>query len=330
MLKVGLISAWHVHAEGYADLLRKSENVKIAAVWDEDPIRGEKWAKSLGATWISDYDKFLAEGDFTAVVCNSPTTMHLELLSKAAKAKKHIFTEKLLATNVAECEQLCKAILDNGVIFTVSLPVRMASYVLYVRKLIEDGVLGRVTGGRFRRSHSGVSDNWLPEYWYDVSKTGGGAMMDLGAHPVYVLSFLLGEPKRIAGLTSNIYGTTSDENAIGLIEFEDGVIATAETAFVTYGVPDILEIYGTSGSVFVRGGEVQVVTKVAAELGISSYTPAANAMPAVREEPLLQFVEACINNSGTPEFLGTRDALVMTKIIEAIYQSDETGVTVTL
>ena len=330
MLKIGLISAWHVHAEGYANLLRENKDVEITAVWDEDSIRGEEWAKSLGATWISDYDKFLSEGDFTAVVCNSPTTMHPELLTKAAEAKKHIFTEKLLATNVAECEQLCKAILDNGVIFTVSLPVRMASYVLYVRKLIQEGTLGRVTGGRFRRSHSGVSDNWLPNYWYDVSKTGGGAMMDLGAHPVYILSFLLGEPKRISGLTSNVYGTTSDENAIGLIEFEDGVIATAETAFVTYGVPDILEIYGTEGSVFVRGGEVRVVTKAAAALGIDAYAPGMNVMPASKAEPLLQFVEACLNNSGTPEFLGTHDALVMTKIIEAIYRSDETGATVKL
>lgn len=65
---------------------------------------------------------------------------------------------------------------------------------------MDKGALGRITGARFRRSHGGVSGRRLPDYWFDTSLTGGGAMMDLGAHPVYILSFLFGAPKRIGGL----------------------------------------------------------------------------------------------------------------------------------
>lgn len=327
MLNVGFISAWHVHADGYARELQNSGKVEIKAVWDFDKARGTQFAEKFGAEFISDYDEFLSRSDIQAVICNSPTTMHPELLEKAAAAKKHIFTEKLLAVTTEECQKLCTAIENSGITFTISLPLRMDAKMMYAKKLVEEGKLGRVSGARMRRSHSGVSDNWLPEYWYDVSMTGGGAMMDLGAHPVYVLSFLFGKPKRLSCLASNLYGTSSDENTIAVAEFEGGILGTCETSFVTYGVPDILEIYGTEGSLFIRGNDVRLVSKALKEQGVEAASPV---MPEKKPSPLMQFVEACLNGTGTPEYLGTADALTMTAMIEAAYASDKSGKTMIL
>lgn len=50
-------------------------------------------------------------------------------------------------------------------------------------------------GRSTRDAHSGVSGDWLPEYWFDKSKAAGGAMMDLGCHPMYLLAYFLGKPK---------------------------------------------------------------------------------------------------------------------------------------
>ena len=210
MLNIGLVSSWHVHAAGYVRELQASGKVHIAALWDENPEKGRERAAEWKTEFEGDYDKFLARGDFSAVICSSPTTMHPLLLSKAAAAKKDIFTEKLLAVSIAEAEKLAEDIRKAGVIFTISLPLRCSPAVLYVKELVDSGSLGRVTGARFRRSHSGVSDKWLPDYWFDLSLTGGGAMMDLGAHPVYLLTFLLGQPKRLSGFTTNPFGTSSD------------------------------------------------------------------------------------------------------------------------
>jgi predicted dehydrogenase len=251
--------------------------------------------------------------------------MHPVLLSKAAAAGKDIFTEKLITTTAADAEKLAAEIKKAGVIFTVSLPLRSSSQILCVKELVDKGALGRVTGARFRRSHSGVSDHWLPDYWFDTSLTGGGAMMDLGAHPVYVLSFLFGAPKRVSGMCSRPFGTSSDENTIGLAEFKDGIIGTMETAFVTYGVPDTLEVYGTEGSVLMYGGDLRIATKALDGLSFESARPK---MPRGRPSPLMQFVDACINRSGSPEYLGIDDAVLMTRIIEAIYKSDEGGQTI--
>jgi predicted dehydrogenase len=328
MLNVGIISAWHVHAKDYVRELRESGKVHFSALWDEDPERGRSMAAQWQVEFEGDYEKFIARDDFSAVICTSPTTMHRELLCKAAEAKKDIFTEKLLAATSAEAEQIAAAIRRGGRIFTISLPLRANPQVLYIKNLVDKGALGRVTGARFRRSHGGVSDRWLPDYWFDTALTGGGAMMDLGAHPVYILSFLFGAPKRISGLTSNPFGTSSDENALGIAEFQGGVLGVMETAFVTFGVPDLLEVYGTDGSVFMKGPELRVTTKTLEGLRLKDAAP--GSLPPGRPSPVIQFAEACINRSGSPEYLGLEDALVMTRMIEAIYQSDKSGRTIKL
>jgi len=320
MLNIGLISKWHVHAGGYAKELQRDPRTRIAAVWDEDPERGAKWAQELGAPFYADYDEFLA-GEIQAVVCDSPTTWHEKLLVKAANAGKHIFTEKLLAPDTAGAEAIAAAVREAGVTFTISLPCMGSPTVLYVKKLIEQGKLGQVTGARFRRSHNGV--NWLPEYWFDLKQSGGGALMDLGAHPVYVLGGLFGVPKRVTALMTELFGTGSDENTIALAEFEGGILGTMETAFVTQGVPDLLEVYGTKGAVFVRDG------KVAKNTGMGLRTVPARSLPAGKPGPLSQFIQACLDGVAEPEGLGLEDGILMTKITEAAYAADKSGRTVT-
>ena len=331
MLNVGLISTWHVHTNDYVRQLKECGKVRIVSLWDENPEKGKKAAAEWNIDFDENYDKFISRRDFSAVVCDAPTAMHPKLLSKAAAAGKDIFTEKVLAISAAEAVTLAEEIRKAGVIFTISLPLRSDPKILYIKQLSDTGALGRITGARFRRSHSGVSDHWLPDYWFDASMTGGGAMMDLGAHPVYVLSFFFGAPKRISGMMTRPFGTSSDENTIAVAEFKDGILAVMETAFVTYGVPDLLEVYGTEGSVFMQGDEIKVSSKSLDAISFNSAKP--GRLPAARAQPVIQFVDACINKtgaSGSPEYLGLDDAVLMTRIIEAVYQSDKSGQAVKL
>lgn len=327
MLNIGILGIWHVHTDDYVRHVREGNLAAITAIWDEDPEAGRVWARENGVEFAADLDMLLARPNIDAVLCNAPTTCHAQVLVKAAKAGKHIFTEKLLAPTVAECEAICQAVEAAGVVCVVSLPLLSSPWVQYTKQLIESGKLGRVTGARMRRSHSGVSDGWLPERWFDVSRSGGGAMMDLGAHPVYVLAYLLGAPVRVTGLMTSPYGTSSDENAITLVEFEGGALATCETGFITFGVPDLLEVYGTEGAVFVRDGVVNVFTKSMQQLGMAVGAPAR--LPEALPSPLENFVHACLGGF-VPQNVGPRDALAMTQIIETAYRSNEQGKTITL
>ena len=84
MLKIAMLSKWHVHAEGYARDLLATGKTEITCVWDEKPERGAEWAQRLGVDFVSDIDVLLARDDVDAVCCDTPTTMHTEILIKAA------------------------------------------------------------------------------------------------------------------------------------------------------------------------------------------------------------------------------------------------------
>ena len=101
MLRVAMISKWHVHAAEYAGRLSKMEDVQITCVWDEEPARGRAWAEELGADFEENLDALLARPDVDAVCIDTPTNMHKEVMIKAAKAGKHIVCGGTTSTVVA-------------------------------------------------------------------------------------------------------------------------------------------------------------------------------------------------------------------------------------
>ena len=175
-------------------------------VWDEIPERGQAWAKELGTAFEPDLDKLLARDDVDAVCIDTPTNMHKDSMIKAAKAGKHIYTEKVMCLNVKDCDEVIKAVEENHVVFTISLPQRAWPKFLFIKQAIESGVMGDVTVLRCRNCHDGALAGWLPDYWYDPETTGGGAMMDLGAHPMYLSAWMLGNPVRIQSMFTNKTG----------------------------------------------------------------------------------------------------------------------------
>ena len=321
MLKVAMLSKWHVHAGGYANTVKNDPNAEITVVWDENKERGEAWAKELGCDFEPCIDTLLARSDVDAVVCDNPTTAHADIMIKAANAGKHIFTEKALAPTVAECLKVKEAVEKNGVTFVISLPQRGRSSVQFAKRMMDDGAFGQVTYIRFRDAHSGVSGNWLPDYWYEAKDTAGGAMMDLGCHPMYLLAYLCGEPKRITALFNAPLGSKIDENAVATIEFKNGIIGVAETGFDSYSSPQTLEIYGTQGSLIAHGDDdVRFTSSKLRGIVNGFFKPD---LPRSKPQPIVQFIDACVKGTGAPADLGIDDAIALTQLLENSYIADK-------
>ena len=320
MLKVAMLSKWHVHAGGYANTVKNSGKAEIAAVWDDDAARGEAWAKELGCEFVPCLDTLLAREDIEAVVCDAPTTAHHDILVKAAKAGKHIFTEKALCPTVAECLDVKAAVEEAGVTFVISYPQRGRPCVQFAKKMIAEGAFGDVTLIRTRDAHSGVSGNWLPDYWFEKKDAAGGAMMDLGCHPMYLLAYFLGKPKRVTGMFTAPYGKPVDENAVAIAEFANGALGVAETGFVSHNSPQTLEIYGTKGSMIAHGEDVQFSSQKLNGIVGGFLKPD---LPRAKKSPLEQFLDAVIDGTGSPEGLGVDDAIALTELLENSYKGDE-------
>lgn len=317
MINVALISAWHVHAGEYFERINKNPNAKITAVWDENPKRGKEWAAKGNATFYENYDALLADPSIDAVVITSPTNLHAELMVKAAKAGKHIFTEKVVAITPADAREIQKAVKESGVHFTICFPHEAERQFLSIRQIIESGVLGRITYAKFRKAHTGSIDNWLPPHFYDREMCGGGAMMDLGAHPMYLLPWVLGKPLSVSSVFTDMTNRGVEDNAVSAIEFEGGAIGVSETGFVSWGNPLVFEISGTDGWLLMTDGDVKYHTRTSGDWIIPD-------LPAPGKHPIDYFVDSVVNN--TPNTLYTIDeAVALTDLMNAAYRSAEKG-----
>lgn len=316
MLNVAMLSKWHVHAAGYARELMAMDDVNVTCIWDEDAERGAAWAKELGVAFEADLDELLRRPDVDAVAVNCPTAMHPEVIIKAARAGKHIFTEKVLALTVRECDEIAKAINEAGVKFCISFPQRCWGRNKYIKHMVESGALGQVTVMRARDAHDGSLRNWLPDYWYDRDMTGGGAMMDLGAHPMYLASWMMGRPRRIQSMFNNITGRAVEDNSVCTIEFENGAIVISETSLVAPMNPKLVEVYGTKGVIICQDNDIKV--RLAGQEGFS-----VPELPENDPAPIRQWVEGVLYGKEIPfDLKAARD---LTELMENAYIADGTG-----
>ena len=324
MMRIAMLSSWHVHAPGYAREIQARSDARITAVWDEDPDRGRKWAADLGVPFEECLDTVLGRADVDGVAVNTPTNRHTEVIVAAAKAGKHIFTEKVMALTVKECLEIKKAVDEAGVKFCISFPHRTWPVNLLAKEVIENGLLGDVTLVRVRNAHNGASAGWLPEHFYDPVACGGGAMMDLGAHPMYLARWLMGEPKRISSMFGHYTGHEVEDNAVALIEFANKGIAVAETGFVSHSSPFTLELHGTEGT-FLAGGPERSVRLNSVKLNKNSVDGwiIPTRLPAALPMPMDQWIRGVLEDA--PIHFGLQEGIQLTELMEGAMRSYRQG-----
>lgn len=248
-IRIGKISLWHVHAWDYIKQAQEHEDTVMAAVWDEDAARGQEAAERLNVPFYASLEDMLAQDNIDAVIVDAPTRLHEDVITAAAKAGKHIFTEKVIASTIKEVNTIISDVQDNGVKMTVSLPRLNDGYTLTIQDVLNQGLLGKVTYVRVRLSHNGAIANWLPEHFYDLKDCQGGALIDLGCHPMYLTNLFLGQ--EVTGVNANfgyVTGKEVEDNAVATLFTDSGAIGVVEAGFVNSHSPFAIEVHGTEGT----------------------------------------------------------------------------------
>ena len=143
---------------------------------------------------------------------------------------------------------------------------------------------------------------------------GGGAMIDLGAHPMYLLCALLGEPVSVKSTFTQMSGRGVEDNAVSLLEFENGAIGVSETGFMSVGYPFTIELGGTKGALLMRN---QNVCWCCEETG-NQWVDVAE-LPEKRPSPLAQWAMAEKPEDISPDF-NIEVAVRLTRVMEAAYK----------
>ncbi len=313
-MKVAIYGVWHVHAGGYT---RKAmEMGEVVGFYEKNDKFAESFQNEFSIPRFNTPEELLSSDAEGVIVC-SASDEHAEDMIKIAGAGKHIFTEKVLALTTDECLAVEKAVKENGVKFVISLFQKYIGSRIAVKNVADSGELGKINYIRFRNCHDGAFHNWLPAHFYNKKECGGGAMIDLGAHGMYLTHWIAGIPMSAKSIftiaceneeyklknTDNV-----EDNAVTVMQYPDGAIAINETGFVSACSPTIFEIHGENGFVRMDGNSVIKSTKSTDGKVVEVEIP--ESLPS----PLEQFLSGNILDG-----CGMEEAKALTKMMELAY-----------
>ncbi len=339
--RVGIIGAgWpgEAHAKGY----QAAGGFKLAAVADLIPQRRKNLMATFGiAREYSDANDLLADKDVDAVSICLPNHLHAPVTIAALKAGKHVLCEKPPALSVREAIQMDKAATKAGKILLYGFQRRFGGSEQAARQTIAKGFAGdvyhvRSTWMRTRAIPAGTG--WFTE----KSKSGGGALIDIGIHMLDLGWHLLGEPK-----PASVYGFTSrrfsdllpqdkpfdvEDAAFALIRFEGGKSLELAASWAinqpanqngtvcrAYGSQGALEVYTPQGAVLYRHFDSKGESK----------TTLLKPPKTTHHAALMRHFRECIHGKSTP-LTGGPQGIMLMEIVEAIYRSNELGKSVNL
>lgn len=312
MINVALVGTWHVHFEGYAKALQNNPLCRITTLWEPDEENGRKYSEIFSCDYVTDYDALLQRDDVDAVMVCTSTDLHYEVIKKAALAGKHIFTEKVLCFTEADALDVAKAVKESGVKFCISFVWKSRGEFIWIKKAVDSGLIGEVNYCRMRNAHNGTVAGWLPETFYDPDTCGGGAMMDLGAHGIYFLNWILGEPIKATSVFTNVRVSTVEDNAVSVFTYKNGAIGINETSFLAPNDPHTIEIVGDKGTIF-AGGPTNSVTYNVGDGWVDV------ALPENVEPPIDLWVKGI--SEGSPIPYGIDDAVALSRTMEMAYKN---------
>ncbi len=320
MIKVAILSFWHVHAKDYARDADEHPDTQIVAIWDEIPERGRQEAANRGVTFYESLEELLANPDIHGVIVVTPTNKHRDVMVAAANAGKHIFTEKVVATTLKETNDILATVEQNKVKLTVSLPRLNMGSTLAVQGVLEQGLLGELTLVRVRLSHNGATAGWLPDHFFNLEQCGGGAMIDLGCHPMYLTRLFMGLPESVSAHYGYVQGTEVEDNAVTILNYKNGGKGVVEAGFVNAHSPYTIEIHGTEGSLLYGTPDNKLLVRSNKSPAFSEGWTEITELPANRVTAFQQWVSHIQNDTTADENI--RLAIDLTRLMEASNRSN--------
>jgi predicted dehydrogenase len=275
-ITAGFLGVAHIHTPDFVKRLnvrREAGEVQVKSVWDHDQARAQVRADQMpGASVAATAEDIINDPEITAIVVCAETNRHLDLVLAAAKAKKDLFVEKPLGLGEKDANAMSEAILKENVRFQTGFFMRSQPIQQYIKREVIQGHLGKLTRAIYTNCHGAVLGGWFDTEWNwltDPKQAGGGALLDLGAHPLDLIisTFSLTEgeimdAKASVGNRVGRHGTEIDEYGTGLVTFQSGFEAVIAASWDDAGpLHSPIAIHGTEGQFLVQGGQLLYQSK---------------------------------------------------------------------
>ena len=353
-LKVGIIGCGGIAFTKHMPSLAKLDTVEMVAFCDIEGEKAEKAARKYGtedAKVYSDYKELLEDAAIDVVHVCTPNKSHGFITVDALEAGKHVMCEKPMAKTAKDAREMVEAAKRTGKKLSIGYQNRFRPDSIYLKKACEAGDLGEIYMAKAHAIRRRAVPTW--GVFLNEDEQGGGPLIDIGTHALDLTLWLMNnyKVKYVVGNTyyklgkknspENAWGAwdtekyTVEDSSFGFITMEDGSTIFLESSWALNTLQTgeaRTTLCGTGG-----GADMQEGLRINGEKYGKFYTtiPALDAKgvdfydsktesPADLEARL--WIESIIND--TEPVVKPEEALVVTEILEAIYESSKTGKTV--
>lgn len=349
--RIGIIGCGGIANGKHLPSLAKLPNVELVAFCDIVIERAEKAKEQYGsgdACVYQDYRELLKDSSLDIVHVCTPNDSHADITIDALEAGKHVMCEKPMAKTSVDARRMVEAAKRTGKKLTIGYNNRFRSDSQYLKKLCQDGELGEVY---FAKAHA-IRRRAVPTWgvFLDEEKQGGGPLIDIGTHALDLTLWMMDnyKPKVVLGTSyhklshranaANAWGPwdpakfTVEDSAFGMITMENGATIMLESSWAlnTLEVDEAkCTLSGTEGGADMKDG-LRINGEKNSRLytqnielssgGVAFYEGASENAPDLEMRMWIDAIENDTEPVVTPE-----QALVVSEILEAIYESAKTG-----
>jgi predicted dehydrogenase len=332
LLGCGFIA--EIHADCYH---RFVTDARVEAVVGRDEAKTRAFAQRFGIPrWFTDHRRALELPEVQIADLCIPNYLHAEATANAAAAGKHVICEKPLCMNLQEADQMIDACKKAKVHLMYAEELCFTPKYVRAKTLVDEGALGKVYLVKQSEKHFGPHAEW---FW-DVERSGGGVMLDMGCHAFEFFRWVLGKPKALSvysqmGIYVHGDRTRGDDNSIAIVEFDGGAVGMAEESWAKRGgMDDRAEIYGSDGVTYadlLHGNSLETYSETGYGYAVEKAPDTKGWTFTIYEEAwnygfpqeLAHFVD-CVKNGKQPMETG-EDGRAVLEIIMAAYESAAAG-----
>ena len=263
------------------ELLKMPELARVGGGVDPSAAARKRLQEEYGIEpTFGELGEALEEVESDAVFISVPNFLHAEYTLAALRAGRHVFVEKPMALTLEDVDAMVQTAEQEGLLLMSGQTLRFVANLRYVKKLIDEGAIGKVRHVLHRRMGSGRGGD--EQSWFARQGQSGGILPGIGVHSLDIMLWWLGErATSVFALVQNI-----DPHPDVDIEDEVSLVATtasgamvnaalsfhhqAGTEWTAAGSDGVIHLGGNSGRLLLNGEQQEVpeVVELPGELQI--------------------------------------------------------------
>ncbi len=227
---------------------RLAAGSRLVAVMRRNAALAADYARRHGVPRCYDRaEALIADPEVDAVYIATPPDSHETYALQVAAAGKPAYVEKPMARSTAECERMSAAFTERALPLYVAYYRRALPRFLQVKRWLEDGAIGKVTGIDYH--HASPAHRLEAGWRTDVRAAGGGLFLDLGSHALDLIDFLIGPLSDVSGRAANVGSAQDAEDSVILHFTAGGAGGVASWNFASDAARDLCRLSGTEGCI---------------------------------------------------------------------------------